>query len=90
MVKTNNHWRPLLPWHDLTQKEQENADNYAEVKDSTFFRYRKQIYDLNDFVPVGEDLDSDWDKMESESAFSAMLVKHSKNKEFVRVGWSLN
>jgi hypothetical protein len=91
MIKTNNHLRPVLYWHDLTEKEQaEIVDNYDTVKDGTFFRYRKEIYDLSDFVRVGEDLESDWDGCMSETVFSAVLVKYSEDGDFLKVGLSLN
>lgn len=91
MIVTNNNWRPVLHWHDLTEKEQDEVkDNYETVKDSTFFRYKKQIYDLNDFLRVGEDLCHNWDGYMSETAFSAILVKYSKSNDSLRVGRSLN
>lgn len=94
-VTTNNQFRPILHWHELTETEQkEYKDAYDTVEESSFFRYRNWIYDLNDFLRVNDSLngkgkDHDlygWDGYKNESFFSSVLVKLSDCGDSVRVG----
>ena len=95
-ITTNNQYRPILYWHDLNENEQrELKENYNCVCESFFFRYKGQLYDLNDFLTVighctngqqkNKDLDG-WDGYCNETFFSSILVKFSDDKEFVKVG----
>ena len=93
-ITTNNQYRPLLHWHDLTEEEQKELDMYEDVQESSFFRYRDWTYDLNDFLRVNDSLngkgkDHDlygWDGYKNESFFSSVIVKYSDCGEAVRVG----
>ena len=96
-VKTNNHYRPVLSWHELTDKEQnEYCDAYEDVENSTFFRYRKFCYDLNDFLRVNDSLYGcgqkhelyGWDGYQNDTFFSSVLVKFSNDHESVKVGFA--
>tara|TARA_B100000945_G_scaffold310073_1_gene301600 strand:- start:188 stop:478 length:291 start_codon:yes stop_codon:yes gene_type:complete len=94
-IKNNNHFRPVLYWHDLTEAEQrENASAYDGVKDSSFFRYRGQVYDLGEFLSArgngAHELVNDWDGYHNDSYFSAVLVKYSECQDFVKVGLALS
>lgn len=83
-VTTNNHWRQILYWHDLTQKEQkELQDSYDSVKESNFFRYKGQIYDLSDFVRINM---PGWDASKPDSFFSGISVKVSECGDAIKVG----
>ncbi|MAN61515.1 MAG: hypothetical protein CMI60_06150 [Parvibaculum sp.] len=89
-IITNHHYRPWLTWHDLSASEQkEHADDYDDVQESTFFRYRGQVYDLGDFMYVGRD-HVGWDGYHNTSFFSAVLVKYSDDGDAVKVGLALS
>lgn len=94
-ITTNNQYRPILYWHELTESEQkEYKDAYDDVEDSSFFRYRDWCYDLNDFLRVNDSLngkgkDHDlygWDGYKNDSFFSSVVIKLSDCNEAVRVG----
>ena len=94
-ITTNHHYRHILYFHELTQKEQnEYKDAYDDVEDSGFFRYRDWCYDLNDFLRVNDSLHGrgqqhemhGWDGYHNESFFSSVLVKFSDDNESVKVG----
>ena len=98
-ITTNNHYRPVLYWHDLTTKEQDKLkDSYDTIEESTFFRFKDWCYDLNDFLRVNDRLhgvhpDHDlygWDGYKNESFFSSVLVKFDESCESVKVGLALS
>lgn len=97
-IKTNHNYRPILYWHDLTDAEQdEHRDAYNGVQDSTFFRYRNWLYDLNEFLRVNDALNGrgrdhslyGWDGYKNDSFFSSILVKYGEDCETVKVGLAL-
>lgn len=99
-IITNNHFRPVLYWHDLTTKEQnELKDSYDTVEESSFFRFKNYVYDLGDFLRVNghcmngqrtnDELDA-WDGYKNESFFSSVLVKYDDSCESVKVGLALS
>lgn len=54
-IITNNQYRPLLVWDDLTRKEQANFDWVApEDWGYEFFRYRGRVYSLSEFPRLEE------------------------------------
>tara|TARA_R110002020_G_scaffold6149_1_gene25747 strand:+ start:1937 stop:2293 length:357 start_codon:yes stop_codon:yes gene_type:complete len=91
-ITTNHHYRPILHWFELTDKEQnEYRDTYDDVEDSSFFRYRNWCYDLNDFIRPAyfsneRQMMNKWEGMKSETFFSAVLVAFSDDNEAVKVG----
>jgi len=96
-IITNNHYRPVLYWHDLTTKEQnELKDSYDTIEESTFFRYRKRVYDLGEFmrVQLGTAFNSvvkDWDGYHNETFFSAVVVKYDNDySDTIKVGLALS
>ena len=93
-IITNNHYRFILYWHELTTKEQEELkDSYDSIEESTFFRYRKRVYDLGDFLTLKTSEDHefyDWDGYMNESFFSSVLVKYDDSCEAVKVGLALS
>ncbi|MGQ4893356.1 MAG: hypothetical protein ACP6IQ_01885 [Candidatus Njordarchaeia archaeon] len=90
-IVTNNQYRPILGFHDLTEKEKEemiehfcNDEEYAI--DSSYFRYRKTIYPLSEFVRVEDNnLKKEWDGVLSINAFKGVLIKVSNAMEAVKV-----
>jgi len=98
-IITNNHYRPVLYWHDLTTKEQDELkDSYDTIEESSFFRFKNYVYDLCDFLRVNDSLSGQgtnhelygWDGYKNESFFSSVLVKYDDCCEAVKVGLALS
>jgi hypothetical protein len=96
-IITNNHYRPVLHWHDLTTKEQDELkDSYDTIEESTFFRYRSRVYDLGEFmrVQLGTAFNSvvkEWDGYHNETFFSAVVVKYDNDYcDTIKVGLALS
>jgi hypothetical protein len=82
-IKTNGHYRPLISWYELTDKEQAE---YSEVfRDSSFFRYCSWVYTLDDFMRVDGSPFYGWDGYHNQSFFSGLLVKYSSCGDAVKV-----
>jgi hypothetical protein len=90
-IITNNHYRHILYFHELEPSEQDELkDSYDSVEESTFFRYRGQVYDLNNFMRSTDNRFGDWQGYHSDSFFSAVLVKYDVSCEAVKVGLALS
>ena len=106
-IITNNHFKEILSFFDLTNKEQNDIkDNYDTIEESSFFRYRGQVYDLNEFMRVNERVRNwllanfddavthnemqEWDGYHNDSFFSSVLVKYSECNDAVKVGLALS
>ena len=91
-VKTNSQWRFLVNRHDVPAKVL--ADQFAHLDEDEnldgFFCYRGWWYHLSDFmrldgVGFGEDL-TGWQGYTSDSAFSGVIVKLSRDGDSVMCG----
>ena len=98
-ITTNNQYRHILYFHELEQDEQDELkDSYDTVEESSFFRYRGHVYDLNEFMQVNNALNQrglnhelyGWDGYQNETFFSSVLVKYDESNEAVRVGLALS
>ena len=95
-IITNNHYRPVLYWHELTAKEQDELkDSYDTIEESTFFRYRSKVYDLGEFMAKTRYNNLDpklhgWDGYQNDSYFSSVLIQFDKSCEAVKVGLALS
>jgi len=88
-IITNHQYRMILSFFDLTEKEQKNIrDHYDTIKDSSFFRYRGNVYDLGDFMRNNDNSPfcNEWDGYHNDSFFSSVLVKYSSCNDAVKVG----
>lgn len=92
-IITNNQYRPVLYWDELTTKEQEeyaylnDSESGEEVNDCSFFRYREWCYFLGDFMRVDNNAPfKGWDGYHSDGFFSGVLVKYSNCGDAVKVG----
>jgi len=87
-IKTDHKYREILYWDDLTEKEQEEFDwEYAE--NSGFFRYKKEVYCLEDFMRVfrGDALHTlNWDGVKGDPWSSGVIVRLSDYGNGVMVG----
>jgi len=53
-IITNNQYRPVLCWENLTAKECAEFDKEV-FYNSSFFRYRGWVYTLEDFMRVDDE-----------------------------------
>lgn len=77
-IISNNQPRPLLRWWDLTEKEQQEFDWLETVEEQScadFFRYKGQVYCLDEFTNLKDGPFSGWDGVYAGSFFSGVLVK---------------
>lgn len=88
-VITNNVPRFTIEAYELTPKEQAEFD-YLDWKaieegsdSATFFRYKGTLYDLGEFQVCPF---QGWDGFQSDTFFSATLVRYVDNGESVIVG----
>jgi len=77
-IKTNNQPRELLYLSDFSEKDQAIEFNYG------FFRYRGNIYHLQDFVRYSGDY---WDGCLGLNYFAAVLIKLTSDCDHVVVGF---
>jgi hypothetical protein len=90
-IITNNHYRHILYFYELEPSEQEELkDSYDDVEESTFFRYRGQVYDLGEFMRSEDNRFGDWQGYHCDSFFSSVLVKYDDSCEAVKVGLALS
>jgi len=90
-IITNNHYRHILYFHELEPSEQDELkDSYDSVEESTFFRYRGQVYDLNNFMRSTDNRFGEWQGYHCDSFFSAVLVKYDVSCEAVKVGLAIS
>lgn len=93
-IVTNNRPRPVLYWHELTLKEQKEFDWIENPENMvSFFRYRGQVYCLNEVMKVeqsGELAVRGWHGHIGESFFSSIVVRLSDDGETLVVGLALS
>jgi hypothetical protein len=79
-IITNHHRIPLVYWYELTEKERKEFD-YLETQEdqdsATFFRYRRNTYDMGEFERIDKNTEcfKGWDGKISDTFFSGILVK---------------
>lgn len=93
-IKTNNHWREIISFDELSSDEQANYDYDEQERLGAYFRYKGHAYTLDEFVqfgtpwtynPEADDPLSQWDGILNETAFSGVLVKLSDCGDYVKV-----
>lgn len=93
-IRTNNAKRDILDAWQLTDKERKEFDylDWGAIEkgedSASFFRYKKQVYDLGEFVrvPHGSRLNK-WHGYTSETFFSGVVIKYCEDTECVIVGY---
>lgn len=85
-IITNHHVRPVLYWHDLTEREQSNLCQYDNIQDSLFCRYKGRVYDLLGEFLATNHFGIEWDYYMGDSYFSGVLYKWADDNDFVIVG----
>ena len=86
-IKTNYHFRPILAFFELTEKEQKDlTDRYENIEESAFFRYKNYVYDLSDFTkPYQYSPFAAFSGYLSETLFSGILIRLSPCASAVQV-----
>ena len=89
-IKTNNHWRELISWFDLSEKEKSDFDWIDDPEESgyEFFRYKKQVYSLSEFMRVDNNSPLKtlgYDGYYGNGFFSGVLIKLSDCCEAVKI-----
>lgn len=70
----------ILDFYELTENEQKELNDYDGYKDSSFFRYRGNVYDMSDFMKfqsIPNDAMKDYHAYKGETYFSGVLIKLS-------------
>lgn len=87
-IITNYQPRPTFSWWDLSDKEKAKLD-WLETEEEqcsvVFFRYRRQVYCLDEFVTPNSPHHLDWDGVAPETFYSGVIVKyiHGLNDEII-------
>lgn len=86
-IKTNYHFRPILSFFDLEEKEQkELIDKYENIEESSFFRYKRQVYALEAFMKYDGFLPFiNPDGYTSDTYFSGLFIRFSPCGSAVQV-----
>lgn len=93
-IITNNQYRPLLEWYELTDKEQADF-TYDGAEEGSYFKYKGDIHALADYPVFGSawiaPLEPDspflgWDAAAHDTYFSGTCIKVSDCGEAVVVG----
>jgi hypothetical protein len=94
-VITNHVPRDVVEGYELTEKEREKFDYIRWDKleegehSETFFRYKGELYDVNDCEPIFRDTIQgfkEWDGIFTETFFSGVVFKYANCYEQVIVG----
>lgn len=83
-ISTNNQPRPIMNWDELTEYEQ--SEYPTILTDGSFFRYKGQVYSLEEFINVSNS--GNWQGALAFTAFSGLLIRLVQNGEFVIVGYA--
>lgn len=83
-IVTNNKPRENLTWRQLTPKEQKRFDYFDPSNIGNFFRYKGNVYDLEEFMWI-DDI-GNWQGYYSETSFSGVLIRYTSDCEQVIVG----
>jgi len=87
-IKTDNKWRNFVYRYDVPAKVLADQFDYLSEDDSLdgFFRYRNYWYHTSDFMRCSGMPDlKDWHGYSSDSAFSGILIRMSKDGEQFQV-----
>lgn len=90
-IRTNNVPRWLIDDYELTTEERAEFDYLdwsaieAGTASATFFRYKKQLYDLGEFTRIDHatpDFEG-WNAWHSDTAFSGILIRLVNDERIV-------
>lgn len=83
-ITTNNKPRQLIYGYDLPEKLKAEFDYYSrdDLNDATFFKYKGQYYDIDQFVRC--DIEG-WQGCHNDTYFSGLFIKFTDDLESVIV-----
>lgn len=87
-IVTNHQYRPILSSYDLPKEALKEFYHYytEQLEQASFFKYKGIYYDLSNFMRTKSEEFKGWDGVHSDSYFSGILIKLSKDCESVIVG----
>lgn len=88
---TNGNSRPLLFWSDLTEKEQAEFDFFDSTCGMDYFRFKGEVYSLDQFVPPSGRWScladghpyNQWDGHLPDSFFSTVVIKYPREFGYI-------
>jgi len=99
-IITNNHYRPVLYSYELTKKEYgyyvPDLFEAERMDEMTFFRYKGEVYLLNDFMIIESTMllhypeMKNWQSYMDDSYFSGIVIKYDEQFKNVIVGLYLS
>jgi len=89
-IKTNRVPRDIIRGFDLSPTERAEFDYIDDIDSASFFKYKNQVYDLGEFMPVSDVMWNchgfkDWQGYHSDSFFSGILIRYVDDFERVIV-----
>jgi len=85
IIQTDHKWKNLLYGYELTKTERKDFDYLTddEIDCQSFFRYRKRVYSLDQFMRLNTECPvmSQWHGSCGDSYFSGILIKLSDDGE---------
>ena len=86
-IKTNNVPRAVVTGAQLNDREKAEFDYYTndELENASFFRYKRGVYDIGEFLYAPESL-KPWQGYSSTSYFSGVVIRYTDDVESVIVG----
>lgn len=94
-IKTNNQWRELLNWYDLTESQQADFD-YNGADEDSYFMYKGRVHALAEYTmfnsvwstpTVEGDMLHGWHASAMQSAWTGTVIKVSACGDAVIVGY---
>lgn len=88
LIKCNNKPRQKIYGFELTDKQKADFDYIDDVDNGTFFKYKGEIYDINDFMRVCDLHNNPFNGYHgyiSESFFSGILIKLCEDSDYIIV-----
>ena|SRR5690554_2694973 len=93
-IVTNNVPRHLIYGFELSDKERLEFDYLSdnEIFESVFFKYKGEIYDLNEFMRITDTMAlhdnklKEWHAYMAHSYFSGVLIRYDESMEEIVVG----
>ena len=90
-IRSNYHARPLIYWHELTEKEQAELSDYTGALDTYFVRYKGDLLPINDFMAIDhrEGIFPDfWHGYSPDTFFSGVLIHLCNDADLDRIALS--
>ena len=96
IVETDNMWRPILSYWELSEEQQKQVDDdydWDEEKEGPFFCDDDYVYHLSTFMkidPPPNSIEHGWHAALCETVWSAHLIKINKDGDEVMIGRSIS